>query len=139
MRYLCTIYTHDCTFAGSKTFTGTEPAFDAPVAAILVRGSTERDAAARAYIQAVGHGRARGLRKQGVVREEIIAQETSPRAIAASLRKVTRRSGVLYEMDNFADAWSIRVQPAPTTTRLPRRLRLKSRLLYHSSRFPSPN
>jgi hypothetical protein len=139
MRYLCTIYTHDCTFAGAKTFTGTEPAFGSPVASLLVRGTSERDAAARAYIRAVGRDRARGLREQGLVREEILAQETKPGAIAASLRKVAGRSGLRYEMDNFADAWSIRVEPAPTATRLPRRLRLKSRLLYRSSRFPSPN
>ncbi|MFO0842065.1 MAG: hypothetical protein U0797_06635 [Gemmataceae bacterium] len=139
MRYLCTIYTHNCTLAGARTFQGTEPAFDSPAGAILVRGSSERDAAARAYVQAVGHGRARGMRKQGVVREEIIAQETNPRAIAASLRKVTGRAGVLYEMDNFADAWSIRVQAASCSPRLLRRSRLKSRLLYRSSRFPSPN
>lgn len=139
MRYLCTIYTNDCTLAGTRTFQGTEPLFDSPVGAILVRGASEREAAARAYVQAVGHGRARGMRKQGVVREEIIAQETNPRAIAASLRKVTRRAGLLYEMDNYADVWSIRVQPAPSTTRSPRRSRLKPRLLYHFSRYPSPN
>jgi hypothetical protein len=138
MRYLCTVYTHAFTLA-AKTFTGTEPALEAPVASLLVRGSSQRDAAARAYIHAVGRGRAKGLRKQGTVREEIIAQETKPGAIAASLRKVAGRSGVRYEMDNFADAWSIRVEPAPASSRLPRRLRLKSRLLFHSSHFPSPN
>jgi hypothetical protein len=139
MRYLCTIYTHDCSFAGRKGFAATEPAFDAPVASVIVDGPTLRDAAARAYVRVVGRQRAQGLRRKPAIPNEVIAQETSPRAIAASLRKVARRVGECYEMDNLVDAWSIQVQPVSVTTRLPRNLRLSSKLIYHSSRFPSPN
>lgn len=139
MRYLCTIYTQDCSFAARKTFAETEPRFDSPLASVIVEGSSLRDAAARAYVRCVGRHRARGLRRKAVIPNEVIAQETSPRAIAASLRKVARRVGECYEMDNLVEAWSIQVQLAARNTRLPRRSRLSSRLLRHSARFPSPN
>jgi hypothetical protein len=138
MRYLCTIYSHETTVAGKKGFFGTEPSDGPPVARVLVSGSSLREAAASAYVRCVGQERARWLRQSTQAPAQVIAQETNRKAIAASLRKVHRRFGECYEMDNLVDAWSIKVDPVPTT-RLPRRLRLSNPLLYHYSRTSSPN
>lgn len=139
MRYLCTIYTHVCSLSGKQGFVGTEPAFDAPVTSVIVSGSSFREAAARAYVRCVGRQRADWLRQHAKAPEEVISQETSRKAIAASLRKVARRVGVCYEMDNFVDGWSIKVEPAPASHPLQRRLRLPQPLLHHLSRYLSPN
>lgn len=139
MRYLCTIFTHDCTFSGGKGSVGTDPAFDSPVASVIVSGLNRRDAAARAYVRCVGRQRARWLREQGMAPEEVVAQETSRRAIAASLRKIPRRIGECYEMDNLYQAWSIKVEPAPAHLLPSRRLRLSQRHLYQLSRSSFPN
>jgi hypothetical protein len=139
MRYLCTIYTHDGAFGGNKCFVGTEPALSSPVGSVVVSGSSLREAAARAYVRCVGRQRSEWLRQRGHAPEQVIAQETSSKAIAASLRKVGRREGVLYEMDNLSEAWSIKVEPAPANTPRGRRLRLAPLLLYHLCRTSFPN
>ena len=141
MRYLCTIYNHDYTFGGKQGFVGTEPAFDSPVGSVVVSGSSLRQAAARAYIRCVGQKRARQMRKDARAPRNVIAQETSCQAIAASLRKTAGRFGEFYELDNFLNGWLIKVEPVssstPATTALPQRLRLPLPFLFHRS--PSPN
>jgi hypothetical protein len=138
MRYLCTIYANDGTFPG----TNTSPASGSPaeptsaVASVVVTGSSLRQAAARAYVRCVGRERARWLRQAKQAPAAVVAQETSPKAIALSLRKVHRRFGECYEMDNYHDVWSIKVEPAPMSLR---QLRLTPPLLYHLSLTPSPN
>jgi hypothetical protein len=139
MRYLCTIYTHDLSLTGKNGFVGTEPAFNSPLATVVVPGPEMRQAAARAYVRCVGRDRARWLRQEAKAPDEVIAQETCCRAIARSLRKVARRVGVCYEMDNLLQAWSIRVEPAPKSCLRPRRLRLPHPRLYHLSRSSLPN
>ncbi len=139
MRYLCTIYAPVSSLANTTSFAGSEANFDIPSASISVRGTSLRDAAARAYVRVVGRARAKQLRQQGTVHEEVIAQETNPAAIAASLRKVVGRQGIHYQMDNLVDVWAIRVEPDTTPTQLPRRYRPQARHLYHFSRYPSPN
>src|SRR3954468_3534247 len=104
MRYLCTIYTHDYTTTGGKCGVATEPAFDSPLVQVVVGGATLREAAARAYVRAVGRVRARWMRRQPWSRQEVGSQETSNRAIAASLRKTNRRIGECYEMDHLVRA-----------------------------------
>lgn len=138
MRYLCTIYSHPCTFASQNLFRGTEPGFDVPVARVVVTGSSLRQAAARAYVRCIGRQRALWLRQNPHAPHDVVADETSPRAIAPSLRKVARRIGECYEMDNFVDAWSIKVDPAPSRSRS-RRSRSSSSRLYHLSHSASPN
>lgn len=135
MRYLCTIYTHDQAFGTSTP--GTEPSFQSPWAEVEVTGRTHREAAARAYVQCVGKERARLMRQKPHARGHVVAQETNRKAIAASLRKTTRRIGECYEMDNFADTWLIKVQPASPTLSRPCRLSLTH--LLRLSRHPSPN
>lgn len=138
MRYLCTIYSTDGSFPTPKTSSGTgapsEPT--SPVASVVVTGASLRQAAARAYVRCVGHKRAEWLRQSAQAPAAVVAQETSPRAIAASLRKVHRRFGECYEMDNYHDVWSIKVEPAPRSLR---KTRLAPPLLYHLSLAPSPN
>lgn len=122
MLYLCTIYRHDYTFGGTKGFTGTEPAYESPVARVRVSGSSLRHAAARAYVRAVGRRRAATLRRQARVPDPVIAQETSPRAIAASLRKTVRRNGEGFELDLFLVSWFIRVEAVPAPLPFPHSL-----------------
>ncbi len=131
MRYLCTIYANDGIFSVNPT-----PAGPAPLGSVVVTGSSSRQAAARAYVKTIGVQRAGWLRQAKKAPAAVVAQETSPKAIAASLRKVHRRFGECYEMDNYHDVWSIKVEPAPMSLR---RLRLSSPLLYHLSHAPSPN
>ncbi len=131
MRYQCTIFTHSYTFGGGV---GTEPSFDDPMADVVVSGGTMREAAARAYVKCVGRDRARRL--AGRVPHN---QEASLRAIAASLRKVSRRIGEVFELDNAVEAWLIKVEPAPATSPRLSRLRLPSRVLLHLCRNASPN
>jgi hypothetical protein len=136
VRYLCTIYTREYTFGGKTTF-GTEPSFESPWARVEVTGQGHREAAARAYVQCVGKQRARLMRRKLGAPSHIVAQETNRKAIAASLRKVTSRIGECFEMDNFVDAWLIKVQPV--NAELPRPRRLSLPVLLHLSRSPSPN
>src|SRR4051794_4212517 len=81
---LGTIYAHDYpTTAGCGNGPTSDPAFDTPAAAVVVAGSSEREAAARAYVRAVGKQRAAWMRQQPWSRPEVVAQEGSKRAIAA--------------------------------------------------------
>lgn len=154
MRYLCTIYTNESTLT-SQGFVGTEPNFEAPIVDAVVEGATPREAAARAYVHYIGRKRAKRLRRVAAP-AQVIAQETSRKAIAASLRKTNSRMGEGYTMDNLADAWFIKVeqvatevttavdQPAgnnlvgPASANL-RRLRLSHSVLWHLTRTSSPN
>jgi hypothetical protein len=142
VRYTCTIYSHDCTIGGAKGFTGSDPVFDSPTAYVVVSGRSLRDAAARAYVKCIGRERARQMRQTLHAPREVIQQETSCKAIAASLRKTARRIGECYELDNFVEAWSIKVEPlaspCPSSPRL-NALRLPSPLLWRLSANPSPN
>jgi hypothetical protein len=142
MRYTCTIYTHDYTFGGGRGVGTPEPSFEAPTARVEVTGQSVREAAARAYVQCVGRERARLMRQEQHAPRKVIAQETSCKAIAASLRKTARRIGECYELDNFVVAWFIKVEPTanlrPNSPR-PRRTRLPLPLLHHLSSRPSPN
>jgi hypothetical protein len=133
VRYHCTLFTQ--TFSATReTFTGTDPSFDAPVVSVTVRGDSLRTAAARAYVRCVGRDRAKQLSQLPHVRPEVAALEASPKAVAAGLRKMMARIGEVYELDNAREAWFIKVVPVPSKPR-----RLRSRLLYLSSRSPSPN
>jgi hypothetical protein len=130
MRYLCTIRSNDGIFTTDHPAAPTSPS---PVASVVVSGSSPRQAAARAYVKTVGHQRASRLRQAKKTPAAVVALETSPKAIAASLRKVHRRFGECYEMDNYHDVWSIQVESVPMNLPLP------SLLLYHLSRSPFPN
>lgn len=140
MRYLCTIYTCDYTFSGKTGFVGTEPAFDEPVARVVVSGANARQAAAQAYVRCVGKQRAQFLRQNLLAPGKVIALETSRKAIAISLRKVSRRIGECYEMDNLREAWSIKVEtvnPANPVPRQLRRLRLPHAVLLRHLSHPT--
>jgi hypothetical protein len=142
VRYTCTIYGHDYTFGGDKGFTGTEPVFDEPVARVVVSGRGLREAAARAYVKCVGRQRAEQMRRQRRAPGNVITQETSCQAIAASLRRTTGRLGECFEMDNFVQGWFIKVEPVLSNSRSSRRpshLRLRTSCLLHLSSSPSPN
>jgi hypothetical protein len=142
VRYTCTIYGHDYTFGGVKGFTGTDPVFDEPLARVEVSGRSLREAAARAYVECVGRRRAEQMREQQRAPRKVVAQETSRKAIAASLRKTTRRIGECYEMDNLLEGWFIKVEPVPSnlrSSRLPSGPHLSTSCLLHLSSFPSPN
>ena len=139
MLFLCTIYTHDYTSTGDKGGVVTEPAFDSPLTALVVDGSSLREAAAGAYVRAVGRKRARWMRQQPWSREEVVSQETSRRSIAASLRKTNRRIGECFELDHLVRAWLIKVEPAPAHLPNPRRLRLPASTLLRLCRTPFPN
>ena len=139
MQFLCTIYAHDYTTTGGKGGVATEPAFDSPTARVVVKGSSSREAAARAYVRAVGRGRARWMRQQPWSREEVASQETSRRAIAASLRKTNRRIGECYELDHLVRSWLIKVELAPANLPASRRLRLPASTLLRLGRAPFPN
>jgi hypothetical protein len=134
MMFLCTIYTHDTTTGGGKGGVATEPAFDSPLARLVVGGSS-----LRAYVRAVGRKRARWMRRQPWSREEVASQETNRRAIAASLRKTNSRIGECYEMDHLVRSWLIKVEPAPQNLPAPRRLRLPTSTLHRLCRTPFPN
>jgi len=137
MRYLCTIFANDATPTTTTTSgPGSPNDPGSPVARVVVAGSNPRQAAARAYVKRVGQHRALWLQQAAKAPAAVVAQETSPKAIAASLRKVHRRFGECYEMDNYHDVWSIKVEPAPKRSR---RLCLAPPLLYHLSLAPSPN
>jgi hypothetical protein len=141
VRYFCTIYTHDCTFATKQgNSSDGDLAADAPLARVLVSGSNQREAAARAYVQCVGRERARLLREQFGSRR-LAKQETNAKGIAASLRKTSRSGGECYLMDNYVEGWYIHVEPVVNMPQpaSPRRLRLPASLLRHLSRTPSPN
>ena len=136
MRYHCTIYSHAYTVAGTEAFGGTEPAFDAPMADVMVKADGARHAAARAWVRCVGRERARLLERSSPGNPKAGAQEANPRAVAASLRKTPSRIGEVFAMDNVLEAWFIKVEPA--CPRLPR-LRLSPRLLWRLLRNASPN
>ena len=87
----------------------------------------------------MGRKRARWMRQQPWSREEVASQETSRRAIAASLRKTNRRIGECYELDHLVRSWLIKVEPAPAHSPTPRRLRLPARTLLQLGRSPFPN
>ena len=140
MLFLCTIYTHETTTTGGdKGGVATEPAFGSPLAELVVDGSSLREAAAGAYVRAVGRARARWMRRQPWSREAVASQETSRRAIAASLRKTNRRIGECYELDHLVRSWLIKVEPAPINLPNPRRLRLPVSTLLRLCRDPFPN
>ncbi len=88
-----------------------------PLAHVEVSGKSLREAAARAYVKCVGRGRAKQMREKLTASRQVIAQETSCKAIAASLRKTARRFGECYELDNFLVAWSIKVEPVRSNPR----------------------
>jgi hypothetical protein len=137
VRYLCTIYNHAYTVGATHAFTGTDPSFDSPLARVVVSGPSLRQAAARAYVKCVGKKRAEQMRKRLEMPRGVIAQETNRRAIAASLRKTARRIGECYELDNFVEAWFIKVEPVPSPR--PSHLRLPHPTLLHLSRTPFPS
>lgn len=139
MQFLCTIYTHEYTTTGDKGGVATEPAFDHPMARVVVEGSSLREAAARAYVRAVGRQRAQWMRQQPWSREEVASQETSRRAIAASLRRTNRRIGECYELDHLVRSWLIKVEFAPVNLPAFRRLRLPASTLLRLGRAPFPN
>jgi hypothetical protein len=142
VRYICTIYSNDHTFAGKKGFAGGGCQGDAPLAQVVVSGESPRQAAAQAYVECVGRARARMLREKHTAPRSVTAQETNPRAIAASLRKTRRPQGEGYLLDNFLEGWWITVEsvlPMPTAPRRPRRVRLPRPLLHHFLRTPLPN
>ncbi len=142
MRYTCTIFGHDYTFGGDQGFTGTDPVFDEPLARVVVLGRSSREAAARAYVKCVGRKRAEQMREERRAPGKVIMLETSRKAIAASLRKTTRRIGECYEMDHLLQAWFIKVEPVLPNSPSPRsssRLRLSTSRFLHLSSSPSPN
>ncbi|MFO0930420.1 MAG: hypothetical protein U0736_25895, partial [Gemmataceae bacterium] len=120
MRFHCTLYKHEYAFDGNGGYTGTEPTYDTTVGRVRVSAATLRQAAARAYVILVGRARAERMRAEAHAPEHVIAQETSTRAIAASLRKTMRRIGEGYELDQFLHAWFIRVQAVTAPPRNPR-------------------
>jgi hypothetical protein len=124
MRFVCTIYNRDYTFGGKNNGTGPDESGDPGVegvsvvaSSVMVTARNQREAAARAYIRHVGRPRARFLREQLDAPRRLIAQETNPAAIAASLRKLRGALGEGYEMDNFVQGWFITVHRAPMGTR----------------------
>ncbi len=143
MRYLCTIYSHDHTFAGKQGFAGdTSADGDGPLAQVVVSGASPRQAAAQAYVECVGRARARLLREKHQAPRRVTAQETNPKAIAASLRKMRCPQGDGYLLDNFLEGWWITVEsvvPMPTPSPRRRRIRLSPPLLHRFLRTPLPN
>ena len=145
MRYFCTIYTHDRTFAttqgstdGGRGDSQTEGGGE-PVARVLVSGVSKREAAARAYVECVGRDRARLLRERQTTRR-VAKQQTNARAIAASLRKLNRSGGDCYLMDDLVEGWFVHVEPVVDLPRpSPRRLRLPHNTLVRLCRTPSLN
>lgn len=133
MRYRCTLFTQSFDSLRLAGF-GTEPSFAQSQVTISVRGQSLRQAAARAYVVAVGRQRAVQLVEEGKARPEIAALEASPRAVAAGLRKTLSRIGEMYVMDNAQESWFIKVEPLPSP--LPRS---SARTLFLSARSPSPN
>jgi hypothetical protein len=142
VRYTCTIYSHDYTFGGAKGFTGTDPVFDAPTVQVEVSAKSLREAAGRAWVKCIGRARARQMAEKLSAPREVIAQEKNCKAIAASLRKTVRRIGECFELDNFVEAWFIKVAPVseqqPSSPRL-HSPRLSLPRLHHLSSSPSPN
>jgi hypothetical protein len=134
--YFCTLYKRDYTFGGKQGYTGMEPACGEPQARVTVSAGSLREAAACAYIRCVGRQRVRNLRRQQVAPAKVLALQTNPRAIAASLRKTSGRMGEGYELDHVDRSWFIQVCPLPTS---PRRLRLSARRLLRLCRTPFPN
>jgi hypothetical protein len=142
VRYLCTIYSHDHTFAGKQGFAGDDADGNAALGRLVVSGSSPRQAAARAYVECVGRTRARMMREKRKAPRSVAAQEANPRAIAASLRKIRRSWGDCYLLDNFVEGWLITVESVvPTPPRSPRLrgARLPHLLLLQFSRTPLPN
>jgi hypothetical protein len=140
VRYFCTIYTHDCTFATTQGSSADgDQSGGTPLARVLVSGSSKRQAAAQAYVECVGRERARLMRELGSRR--LAKQEMNARAIAASLRKTNRSGGDCYLLDNYVEGWYVHVEPVIDLPRpaSPRRLRLPHPLLVRLSRTPSPN
>ncbi|MFQ3650580.1 MAG: hypothetical protein SNJ75_09620 [Gemmataceae bacterium] len=133
MRYRCTLFTQSFD-AQRVAVVGSEPCQSEPVAAITVRGRCLRQAAARAYVVAVGRHRATLLVQQGHPRPEIAALEASPHAVAAGLRRTLSRWGEMYVLDNANEAWFIKVEPLASP--LPQR---STRHRFRSAQSPSPN
>lgn len=150
MRYLCSIYTHGEATGGAGCGNPANdpsgngpladgPAPDGPLVRVVVDGADGRDAAAGAYVRSIGRERARWMRSQPWSSGEVVAHEASQRAIAASLRRLHGRLGDCFELDFFACAWLIKVEPAPAAPMKPNRLRLSPRLFRHLCRTPFPN
>jgi hypothetical protein len=87
---------------------------------VEVAAGNQREAAARAYVLHVGRQRARLLRQRPGAPRNLIAQETNPTAIAASLRKLRTPLGEGYEMDNLRESWFITVEQRPANPSLDR-------------------
>jgi hypothetical protein len=141
VRFICTIYSQTQTFAGTKSTADGDRDPDGALAKVVVSGASQRDAAARAYVECVGRQRARLLREKHNMPRRRAAQESNRKAIAASLRK-TKPQGSCYLLDNFVEGWLIAVEPVvpmPASSPLPRRLRLPHPLLVHLSRIPLSN
>ncbi len=138
MRFLCTIYSRDCTFGASNS---------TRVGSVTVRGNTLREAAARAYVACVGKKRAQVMREVMQAPRAQVAEQTNVRAIAVCLRKTAGRGSACYLLDNMLEAWDIHVEPtnAPSRPSLPlprplgRRLRLSPPALLPLLQRPSPN
>jgi hypothetical protein len=144
VRYFCTIYTHDCTLATKQgtPATGEGDPAGGPLGRVLVSGATMREAAARAYVQCVGRERARLMQEQLAAPRRLARQETNTKAIAASLRKMSRSGDDCYLLDNFVEGWFIHVEPVlnlPCPSSRPRKLRLPTSRLLSLSHTPSPN
>jgi hypothetical protein len=140
VRYICTIYSH--TFAGKQGFAGGDADGDGALGKVVVSAASPREAAARAYVECIGRTRARTMREKLGAPRSLAAQETNPRAIAASLRKLKRSQGECYLLDNYVEGWLITVEsvvPTPPDSPRLRRVRLPHPLLVHFSRTPLPN
>lgn len=136
VRYYCTIYNR--TYSLNTTTDQSDSGTTCPLASIVVSGKNLREAAARAYVHCVGKQRAEQMLSGSNPRRRVIAQETNPRAIAASLRKTAGRVGEGYELDNFVHGWFIKVEPMPAS-RLPRPSRFRLPLPHLIRMLASPS
>jgi hypothetical protein len=142
VRYLCTIYSQNHTFAAKPGFASDDADSDGPVGKVVVSGTSPRQAAARAYVECVGRTRARMMREKQQAPRWLAAQEANPRAIAASLRKTKVTQGHCYLLDNLVEGWLITVEsvvPMPPSSPRLRRVRLPHPLLIHFLRTPLSN
>jgi len=133
MLYDCSLFPQSFD-ADRVAIVGSEPSWSLPAATIRVRAGSLRQAAARAYVRAVGRRRVAMLLQQGHPRPEIAALEASPRAVAAGLRRTFSRLGEIYVLENAQEAWFIKVQPLPS-----KQPGSSTRHRFRSAQSPSPN
>ena len=133
MLYRCSLFPQSFV-ADRVAVVGSEPSWSQPVATVRVRAGSLRQAAARAYVRAVGRQRVAWLLQQGHPRPEIAALEARPAAVAAGLRRTFSRRGETYVLENAQEAWFIKVEALPSA--LPRS---SPRHRFRSSQSPSPN